>query len=121
MEQHFAATGRAGAGRVMMNSTAALRVSLQAGPPGEWPARVARAYRLDPAHVRPGAGLRAAARPRRGARSRIGLGRFAMRAPVTFVRAGDDVLAALAARAACPARTTGSTSTAAGSRSWSAR
>jgi glutamate--cysteine ligase len=46
MEQHFAATGRAAAGQVMMNSTAALQVNLQAGPRGEWPARVARAYRL---------------------------------------------------------------------------
>lgn len=51
MEQHFAATGRAPAGRVMMNSTAALQVNLQAGPMGEWPARVARAYRLGPTLV----------------------------------------------------------------------
>jgi Glutamate-cysteine ligase family 2(GCS2) len=51
MEQHFAATGRAGAGRIMMNSTPALQVNLQAGPPGEWPARVARAYRLGPTLV----------------------------------------------------------------------
>ena len=51
MEQHFAATGRAAAGRVMMNSTAALQVNLQAGPRGEWPARVARAYRLGPTLV----------------------------------------------------------------------
>jgi len=39
------------AGRVMMNSTAALQVNLQAGPMGEWPARVARAYRLGPTLV----------------------------------------------------------------------
>src|SRR5260370_17024178 len=51
MEQHFAATGRTPAGRVMMNSTAALQVNLQAGPRGEWPARVARAYRLGPTLV----------------------------------------------------------------------
>jgi hypothetical protein len=51
MEQHFAATGRAAAGRVMMNSTAALQVNLQAGPRREWPARVARAYRLGPTLV----------------------------------------------------------------------
>ena len=51
MEQHFAATGRTAAGRVMMNSTAALQVNLQAGPRGEWPARVARAYRLGPTLV----------------------------------------------------------------------
>ena len=42
MEQHFTATGRAGSGRVMMNSTAALQVNLQAGPEGQcgakgWP------------------------------------------------------------------------------------
>jgi len=51
MEQHFAATGRAPAGQVMMNSTAALQVNLQADPMGEWPARVARAYRLGPTLV----------------------------------------------------------------------
>ncbi|MGZ4619730.1 MAG: glutamate-cysteine ligase family protein [Frankiaceae bacterium] len=34
-----------------MNSTAALQVNLQAGPMGEWPARVARAYRLGPTLV----------------------------------------------------------------------
>lgn len=48
MEQHYAATGRAAAGTVMMNSTAALQVNLQAGPAGGWPERVARAYRLGP-------------------------------------------------------------------------
>jgi glutamate--cysteine ligase len=51
MEQHFAATGRAGSGQVMMNSTAALQVNLQAGPKGQWPERVARAYRLGPTLV----------------------------------------------------------------------
>jgi glutamate--cysteine ligase len=51
MEQHFAATGRTAAGQVMMNSTAALQVNLQVGPRGEWPARVARAYRLGPTLV----------------------------------------------------------------------
>ncbi len=49
MEQHFAATGRAVPGAVMMNSTAAMQVNLQAGPRREWSARVARAYRLGPA------------------------------------------------------------------------
>ena len=43
MEQHFAATGRAAPGAVMMNSTAALQVNLQAGPgaagPSGWPWR----------------------------------------------------------------------------------
>jgi len=48
MEQHFAATGRAAQGAVMMNSTAAMQVNLQAGPRGEWGERVARAYRLGP-------------------------------------------------------------------------
>jgi glutamate--cysteine ligase len=51
MEQHFGATGRAGSGQVMMNSTAALQVNLQAGPKGQWPERVARAYRLGPTLV----------------------------------------------------------------------
>jgi glutamate--cysteine ligase len=125
MEQHFAATGRAGAGQVMMNSTAALQVNLQAGPPAEWPARVARAYRLGPTlvaiaasspwlhgrdtgwkSVRQRAWSRLDPRtcgPVPGCTPRPGRGesldpasawaRFAMRAPVTFVRAGDDVLA----------------------------
>jgi glutamate--cysteine ligase len=48
MEQHFAATGRLAAGRVMMNSTAALQVNLEAGPARDWARRVARAYRLGP-------------------------------------------------------------------------
>jgi glutamate--cysteine ligase len=48
MEQHFAATGRAAAGAVMMNSTAALQVNLQAGPKRGWSERVARAHRLGP-------------------------------------------------------------------------
>jgi glutamate--cysteine ligase len=48
LEQHFTATGRAAAGAVMMNSTAALQVNLQAGPRAGWPERVARAHRLGP-------------------------------------------------------------------------
>jgi glutamate--cysteine ligase len=48
MEQHYAATGRAEPAAVMMNSTAALQVNLQAGPERGWPERVARAYRLGP-------------------------------------------------------------------------
>jgi glutamate--cysteine ligase len=51
LEQHFAATGRAAAGAVMMNSTAALQVNLQAGPVSAWAERVARAYRLGPTMV----------------------------------------------------------------------
>ena len=48
MERHFAATGRAAPGAVMMNSTAAMQVNLQAGPRCGWPERVARAHRLGP-------------------------------------------------------------------------
>jgi glutamate--cysteine ligase len=51
MEQHYAATGRAAAAEVMMNSTAALQVNLEAGPERGWPERVARAYRLGPTLV----------------------------------------------------------------------
>jgi glutamate--cysteine ligase len=51
MEQHYAATGRAAQGAVMMNSTAAVQVNLQAGPKREWANRVARAYRLGPTLV----------------------------------------------------------------------
>jgi len=51
MEQHYAATGRGAPGAVMMNSTAALQVNLQAGPERGWPERVARAYRLGPTLV----------------------------------------------------------------------
>ncbi len=51
MEQHFASTGRAAAGAVMMNSTAALQVNLQAGPKSAWRARVHRAHQLGPTLV----------------------------------------------------------------------
>ena len=51
MERHFAATGRAAPGAVMMNSTAAIQVNLQAGPRCDWPERVARAHRLGPTLV----------------------------------------------------------------------
>lgn len=51
MEQHFAATGRAEPGAVMMNSTAAMQVNLQAGPQRGWPGRVALAHRLGPTMV----------------------------------------------------------------------
>jgi glutamate--cysteine ligase len=125
MEQHFAAAGRAAAGRVMMNSTAALQVNLQAGPECEWPARVARAYRLGPTLVAIAASspwLHGRDTGWKSVRQRAWGGldartcgpvpgcapwpgrdgaldpasawaRFAMRAPVTFVRADDDVLA----------------------------
>jgi glutamate--cysteine ligase len=48
MEQHFRATGVGGAGAVMMNSTAALQVNLEAGPRHRWPERVAHAHRIGP-------------------------------------------------------------------------
>lgn len=48
MEQHYSATGRAAAGTVMMNSTCALQVNLQAGPESRWAERVALAHRLGP-------------------------------------------------------------------------
>ena len=51
MEQHFAAMGRAESGAVMMNSTAALQLNLQAGPKDGWPARVELAHRLGPTLV----------------------------------------------------------------------
>jgi glutamate--cysteine ligase len=51
MEQHYAANGRAAPAAIMMTSTAALQVNLQAGPKSQWPDRVARAYRLGPAMV----------------------------------------------------------------------
>jgi glutamate--cysteine ligase len=51
MEQHFASTGRAEAGAVMMNSTAALQLNLQAGPKSGWQARVQRAHRIGPTLV----------------------------------------------------------------------
>ncbi|MCU1680831.1 MAG: glutamate/cysteine ligase family protein [Amycolatopsis sp.] len=51
MEQHFRATGRATPGAVMMNSTAAIQVNLQAGPADQWIARIAQAHRLGPTLV----------------------------------------------------------------------
>ena len=51
LEEHFAATGRGGPGAVMMNSTAAMQVNLEAGPESGWPERVARAHRLGPTMV----------------------------------------------------------------------
>jgi glutamate--cysteine ligase len=48
MEQHFRATGLASAGAVMMNSTAALQVNLDAGPERHWGERVALAHRIGP-------------------------------------------------------------------------
>ena len=48
MEQHFRATGLASAGAVMMNSTAALQLNLDAGPEQHWADRVALAHRIGP-------------------------------------------------------------------------
>jgi glutamate--cysteine ligase len=48
MERHYAATGRAGSAAVMMNSTAAMQVNLDAGPSAGWAERVARAHILGP-------------------------------------------------------------------------
>jgi glutamate--cysteine ligase len=137
MEQHYAATGMAAAGAVMMNSTAALQVNLQAGPQHGWSERVARAHRLGPtlvalsasspwlhgrdtgwksARQRAWAGLDARAcgpvpgcLPAASASGPAGCGashpadvsdpadawaRYALRAPVLFVRAdGGDVAA----------------------------
>jgi glutamate--cysteine ligase len=51
MEEHFIATSRATPGTVMMNSTAAMQVNLQAGPQDGWSERVAHAHRLGPTMV----------------------------------------------------------------------
>jgi glutamate--cysteine ligase len=127
MEQHYAATGRAASGEVMMNSTAAMQVNLEAGPEGGWPERVARAHRLGPtlvaisasspwlcgrdtgwksARQRAWAGLDPRAcgpvpgcvAPDSAADATLdpasAWARYALRAPVAFVRTdGDDVAA----------------------------
>jgi glutamate--cysteine ligase len=123
MEQHFAATGRAAPGAIMMNSTAALQVNLQAGPRSGWAQRVARAYRLGPTLVAISAssrwlhgrdtGWKSARQRAWHALDAGGCGpvpgvvaqnpaaddsldpaeawaRYAMRAPVAFVRHGED-------------------------------
>ena len=127
MEQHFAATGKAGAGAIMMDSTAAMQVNLQAGPRRGWPERVARANRLGPTLVAISASspwLRGRDTGWKSARQRAwgrldaracgpvpgciastgtsdaavdpasAWARYALRAPVVFVRThGDDVAA----------------------------
>jgi glutamate--cysteine ligase len=127
MEQHYAGTGRAAPAAVMMNSTAAMQVNLEAGPEDGWPERVARAHRLGPtlvaisasspwlcgrdtgwksARQRAWAGLDARAcgpvpgcvAPDPGADAALdpasAWARYALRAPVAFVRTnGDDVAA----------------------------
>ncbi len=51
MQQHFQATGQAEPGAAMMCSTAALQVNLQAGPAAGWRARVGLAHQLGPTLV----------------------------------------------------------------------
>jgi glutamate--cysteine ligase len=130
MEQHYAATGRAGPAAVMMNSTAAMQVNLEAGPPGGWPERVARAHRLGPTLVAISASspwLRGRDTGWKSARQRAWAGldaracgpvpgcvaadpaadaaldpaaawaRFALGAPVAFIRTGGDDVAAVGA------------------------
>jgi glutamate--cysteine ligase len=48
MERHYAATGRGESAAVMMNSTAAMQVNLDAGPAAGWSERVSLAHRLGP-------------------------------------------------------------------------
>jgi glutamate--cysteine ligase len=124
MEEHYGATGRAVAGQVMMNSTAALQVNLQAGPKRGWGERVALAYRLGPTLVAIAASspwLHGRDTGWKSARQRAWSGldpracgpvpgcvaptaggdaaldpatawaKYAMRAPVAFVAAGQDV------------------------------
>jgi glutamate--cysteine ligase len=127
MEEHYAATGRAESAVVMMNSTAAMQVNLEAGPENGWPERVARAHRLGPtlvaisasspwlcgrdtgwksARQRAWAGFDARAcgpvpgcvAPDSAADADLdpasAWARYALRAPVAFVRtSGDDVAA----------------------------
>ena len=116
MERHMAATGRGGAAAVMMNSTAALQVNLEAGPARGWPERVALANRLGPTMVAISAcspwlagrdtGWKSARQrawfgldpraygPVAGADPASAWARYALAAPVAFVRErGDEVTA----------------------------
>ncbi|MGO8979380.1 MAG: ergothioneine biosynthesis glutamate--cysteine ligase EgtA [Streptosporangiaceae bacterium] len=128
MERHFAATGRAAAGAVMMNSTAAMQVNLQAGPRRGWSERVACAHRLGPALVaisacspwlngrdtgwksarqRAWSGLDArvcgpvpgcmasGSKPDAALDPAAAWARYALRAPVAFVRTGGDEVRAV--------------------------
>jgi glutamate--cysteine ligase len=121
MAEHYAATGRGRAGAVMMTSTAALQVNLQAGPRRGWAQRVARVHQLGPTLVAISASspwlngrdtgwksARQRAWSRLGARScgpvpgcatldaggspdpAAAWARFALRAPVAFVRSGGS-------------------------------
>lgn len=116
MEEHFVATGHAVPGLAMMNSTAALQVNVQAGPRAGWGARVAQAHRLGPTLIAISAcspWLAGRDIGWRSARQRIWgdldvrqcgpvagtdepaeeWARYAMRAPVVFVRSGGDASA----------------------------
>lgn len=118
MEEHFVATGQAVAGRVMMNSTAALQVNLQAGPAGTWAARVGLAHRLGPTLIAVSSsspwlggrdtGWKSARQRAWGELAPRECGplpdsvdpatewaRYALRAPVVFVSTGDDQVAAV--------------------------
>jgi glutamate--cysteine ligase len=127
MEQHLAATGRGAAAAVMMNSTAALQVNLEAGPARGWGQRVALAHRLGPTMIAisacspwldgrdtgwksarqrawfgmgcgPGAGFVAAsAAADDGLDPASAWARYALAAPVAFVRAAGDEVAAVPA------------------------
>jgi glutamate--cysteine ligase len=129
MEQHFRATGLASPGAVMMNSTAALQVNLDAGPKRHWRERVAHAHRIGPTMLAIAANspwLSGWPTGWKSARQRAwgtldaracgpvpgcsagppGLGavdpadawaRYAMHAPVAFIRCGGDGVEAVGA------------------------
>jgi glutamate--cysteine ligase len=113
MQNHFEATGQAVPGAAMMCSTAALQVNLEAGPSSAWRARVGLAHQLGPTLVALSACSPWLAGRETGWQSarqqvwaeldssRCGplLGRdepaaewsrYALQAPVMFVRAGGD-------------------------------
>ncbi len=129
MEQHFRATGLEGAGSVMMNSTAALQLNLEAGPKRHWRDRVAHAHRIGPTMLAIAANSQwLSGRPTgwKSARQRAwgtldarvcgpvpgcsagpagttatdpadAWARYAMRAPVAFIRRAGDELQAVGA------------------------
>lgn len=113
MQEHFQATGQSGPGAAMMCSTAALQINLQAGPASSWRARVGLAHQLGPTLVALSAcspWLAGRDSGWKSARQRVWaeldsrrcgplLGRdepaaewarYAMRAPVMFVRANGS-------------------------------
>lgn len=126
MEEHFAAVGTVVPGRVTMNATASVQVNLDAGPRRGWPDRVAHAYRLGPVLVAVSAAspwLCGAPTGWQSSRQRAWFGldqrrcrpfldaesqrtatdpatawaRFALRAPLMFVRTDDGGLSAVRA------------------------